>query len=172
MHLFNRYLCIKTSETMFARAKQCLREGNEVEFCSSLIYLMLVSPLAKRLTGFSSVSVFVRWNAACLKITVTKKKWWCYIRLNRHVTPWSNVSFIAKHSEMIKIFRFTKNHKGIEYSGGRGPFSLPLWFSLYSPKMADPLSLIFTDFNYKGIRSILSYFGLGFTRNFSNFITF
>ena len=41
-------------------ATQCLQEGNEVEFCSILIYLMLVSPRAKRLTGFSSVSVFVR----------------------------------------------------------------------------------------------------------------
>ena len=115
MHLFNRYLCIKTSETMFARAKQCLREGNEVEFCSSLIYLMLVSPLAKRLTGFSSVSVFVRWNAACLKITVTKKNDGCSLRLNRHAQHWSNVSFIAEHSEMIKIFQFPKNHKKIQY---------------------------------------------------------
>ena len=114
MHLFNSSLCIKTSETMFARAKQCLQEGNEVEFCSILIYLMLVSPRAKRLTGISSLPVFVRWHAACLKITVTKKNDGCSLRLNRHVPPWSNVSFIAKHTEMIKIFPSAQNHKGID----------------------------------------------------------
>ena len=56
----------------------------------------------------------LRGSAACLKITVTKKNDGGSLRLNRHVPHWSNVSFIAEHSEMIKIFRFPKNHKEIQ----------------------------------------------------------
>ena len=53
-----------------------------------------------------SLFTFIRCSSVTRKST---------IRLNRHVPHWSKVSFIAEHSEMIKIFHFTKNHKKMEY---------------------------------------------------------
>ena len=52
-------------------------------------------------------------------LPVAKKNDGCSLRLNRHAQHWSNVFFIAEHSEMIKIFHFTKNHKKPKYIGTR-----------------------------------------------------
>ena len=100
------------SETKFTRGKWGWILFHPYSFNACIPWLC---PRAKRLTGFSSASVFVRWPAACLKITVTKKNDGGSLRLNRHVPPWSNVSFFAKHTEMIKIFPSAQNHRGIDY---------------------------------------------------------
>ena len=131
MHLFNRCLCIKTSKTMFARAQQCLRRREmRLNSVPSSYILCLICPRLKMLCPNSVTVRCPRLYVARVFHIIYRKIWWYSIRLNRHAQHWSNVSFIAEHSEMIKIFKFTKNHKEIQYNGSNLKFMVALVYAI------------------------------------------
>ena len=89
-------------------------EGTTIA-CSSFDNIF---PLARSFyLGFSIHAGLLR-----VFLPVAKKNWCSSINLNRRVPHWSNVFFIAEHSEMIKIFRFIKNHKKPKYIAWLRPF--------------------------------------------------
>ena len=103
------FLC-RFCEAMSGFAKLLSTEGKR-GMCYYCLKLFRCKLLVTKM--FSDLSVL--WGACCVCLNTTYKNiWWCEIRLNRHLTPWSNVSFIAKHSEMVKIFRVTQNHNSLD----------------------------------------------------------